>query len=121
MYENGGFLFYYDLVDGTINKIDVTIADDQLCGRSQLKEAGKSINSFAISPSGKRLCFGARGDVYTVPVKSGITYNLTESSGVHDRNVEWSPDGKYISFISDKTGEDEIYIIAQDGEGEESK
>jgi len=73
------------------------------------------IDSWAISPDGKRLVFGARGDVFSVPAKSGMTKNLTESSGVHDRNVEWSPDGKYISFISDRTGEDEIFIQNQDG------
>jgi tricorn protease len=73
------------------------------------------INSWAISPDGKRLTFGARGDVWTVPAENGITTNLTESSGVHDRNVEWSPDGKYISYISDRTGEDEIYIQVWDG------
>ncbi len=83
--------------------------------RSVQKDASKSINSWAISPDGKRLTFGARGDVYTVPAEHGITKNLTESSGVHDRNVEWSPDGKYISYISDRTGEDEIYIQKQDG------
>jgi len=73
------------------------------------------INSWAISPDGKRVVFGARGDVYTLPAKSGVTRNLTESSGVHDRNVEWSPKGKYVSYISDRTGEDEIYIQNQDG------
>ncbi len=76
------------------------------------------INSWAVSPDGKRVVFGARGDVYTVPAKTGITRNLTESSGVHDRNVEWSPKGLYISFISDRTGEDEIYIQNQDGKEE---
>ena len=47
--------------------------------------------------------------------EKGITRNLTNSSGVHERNSKWSPDGKYIAYISDKTGEDEIYITAQDG------
>ncbi|MFQ5753376.1 MAG: PDZ domain-containing protein, partial [bacterium] len=68
-----------------------------------------------ISPDGKRALFGAHGDVFTVPAKNGPTRNLTSTSGVHERNSKWSPDGKWISFISDKTGEDEIYIIKQDG------
>lgn len=115
IYENGGYLYTYDLSSGEIEKIDIQIASDFLHSREQIKDASKSINSFAISPDGKRLTFGARGDVWTVPVKSGITKNLTQTSSVHDRNVEWSPDGKYISFISDVTGEDEIYIMKQDG------
>nr|NQU91130.1 PDZ domain-containing protein [Bacteroidota bacterium] len=58
---------------------------------------------------------GSRGDIFSVPTKTGITKNLTNSNNVHDRSCDWSPDGKYIAFISDKTGEDEIYFQKQDG------
>jgi len=115
IYENGGFLYTYDLASGSIDKIEVKIAGDFVNSRPVMKDASKSIDSYAISPDGKRITFGARGDVFTVPAENGITKNLTQTSSVHDRNVEWSPDGKYISFISDVTGEDEIYIIRQDG------
>ncbi len=115
VYENGGFLYNYELSTGEITQIPVTIDNDLLTGRDGFVDASKFIDSYAVSPGGERVAFGARGDVFTVPAKSGITRNLTQSSGVHDRNVEWSPDGKYISFISDLTGEDEIYIQVQDG------
>ena len=115
IYENGGFLYTYNLADGKINKVPVIIDNDMITGRNSLKDASKLIRSYAVSPHGKRVVFGARGDVYTLPAKKGITRNLTQTSGVHERNVEWSPDGYYISYISDKTGEDEIYIKKQDG------
>ncbi len=115
IYENGGYLYTFDLVTEQSSKIDISIANDFITGRNQLKDASKIINSFTISPDGKRLGFDARGDIFTVPVKSGITKDLTLSSGAHDRDVAWSPDGKYLSFVSDQTGEDEIYIINQDG------
>ena len=115
IYENGGFLYNFDIEAQQTEKISVIIADDFIQSRDELKDASKMINSWAVSPDGKRLTFGARGDVFTVPAKHGITRNLTETSGVHDRNVEWSPDGKYISYISDRTGEDEIDIQKQDG------
>ncbi|MCD4788603.1 MAG: PDZ domain-containing protein [Bacteroidales bacterium] len=118
IYENGGFLYNFDIEAQQATKIPIIIADDFINGRNEFKDASKLINSWAVSPDGKRLAFGARGDVWTVPAKNGITKNLTESSGVHDRNVEWSPDGKYISYISDRTGEDEIYIQNQDGSEE---
>lgn len=115
IYENGGYLYNYDLATATTSKIEVTITNDLTTARSAFVDASKFINTDAISPDGKRIALGARGDVYTIPAKSGITRNLTRSSGAHDRNVSWSPDGKYIAFVSDRTGEDEIYIQVQDG------
>jgi len=115
IYENGGELFNYEFSTGEITKIPVYIENDFITGRNALKDASKLIRSWALAPDGKRVAFGARGDVYTVPAKHGITRNLTQSSGAHDRNVEWSPNGKYISYISDRTGEDEIYIQNQNG------
>ncbi len=115
IYENGGYIYTYNLDNGEIKKVPVYIENDLITARNGIKDASKLIRSYDISPDGKRVVFGARGDVYTVPAKKGITRNLTETSGVHERNVEWSPDGKYISYISDKTGNDEIYIQNQNG------
>ena len=115
VYENGGYIHILDLTTEETGKISVTIADDFLDSRTELKDASKSIASYDISPDGKRVTFGARGDIFTVPAESGITRNLTESSGAHDRYVAWSPDGKYIAYLSDKDGEFEIYIQNQDG------
>lgn len=115
IFENGGYIYNYNFADEKITKINININNDFTTGRDELKDASKFINSWAVSPDGKRVVFGARGDVFTVPAKTGITRNLTSSSGVHDRNVEWSPKGEYISFISDRTGEDEIYIQNQNG------
>ncbi|MBM3404276.1 MAG: protease, partial [Bacteroidetes bacterium] len=115
IFENGGFLYIFDFRTEQITKLDIRIADDLITGRSEMKDASKSINSFTVSPDGKRVSFGARGDVWSVPVKSGITQNLTASPGVHNRNVAWSPDGKHIAYISDQTGEDELFMIQQDG------
>ncbi len=118
VFENGGELFRYNLSDGKVHPIPVQILDDANSTRTKYIDCSKFINSSSIAPDGKRVAFGARGDVWTVPAKSGITRNLTQSDGVHDRDVTWSPDGKYIAYISDRTGEDEIYIQAQDGKEE---
>lgn len=117
VFENGGFIYLFDLSSQKASKISIRISDDMITGRNQWKDASKSINSFSISPDGKRVSFDGRGDVWTVPVKSGITKNLTGTPGIHERDVAWSPDGKYIAYISDMTGEDEIYIRNQDGTG----
>jgi len=118
IYENGGFIYVYDIDTEEITKVDVIIAEDFFSGRNEIKDASKFINTAGISPDGKRIVFGARGDVFTVPAESGVTRNLTETPGVHERDAKWSPDGKWIAYVSDATGEFEIYIEPQDGMGE---
>lgn len=118
VYENGGELYRYNLNDNKIYPIKVQINNDLMSRRDKYVDASKNINSYSISPDGERVAFGARGDIWTVPAKSGITRNLTDSDGVHDRTVAWSPKGDYIAFISDRSGEDEIYIQKQDGKEE---
>jgi tricorn protease len=117
VFEKGGYLYLYDLNTRKAEKITIRVANEISSARSSLVDAAKSINSSHISPDGERLVFGARGDIFTVPAKEGITRNITQSPGAHDRNGVWSPDGKYIAYISDQSGEDEIYIRHQDGSG----
>jgi tricorn protease len=114
-FENGGYIYKMDLSTEKIQKIKIIIAEDFVSGRSILKDVSKNISNYEIAPDGKRALFGAHGDIFTVPEKYGETRNLTQSSGIHERDSKWSADGKWISFISDKTGEDEIFIEAQDG------
>ena len=118
VYENGGELYRLSLKDNTIHPISVQIISDGISSRTKYIDASRYINSGDVSPDGKRIVLGARGDVWTLPVESGITRNLTKSDGVHDRNVAWSPDGEYIAYISDRTGDDELYIQKQDGKEE---
>ena len=117
VFEYGGYIYKFDLATEKAEKVPVFIADDMANGRTELKSVSKNITSYEISPDGKRALFGARGDVFTVPAKQGPTRNLTQTPGVHERNSKWSPDGKWIAYISDATGEDEIYIVPQNGSG----
>lgn len=118
VYENGGELFRMSLKDNTIHAIPIEIRNDRVSTRNRYVDASKNISSETFSPDGKRLAISGRGDVWTVPAESGITRNITKSDGAHDRSVAWSPDGKYIAFISDRSGNDELYIQKQDGSEE---
>jgi tricorn protease len=115
VFENGGYIYSFDLATQKTEKLTIYIEDDNFGGRAQLKDVSHSIRNINLSGDGKRVTLSARGDIFTVPAGEGITRNLTESSGVHDRNPIWSPDNKWIAYISDATGEDEIYIRSQDG------
>jgi tricorn protease len=115
VFENGGWIYKLDLATEKADKIPVTIAEDFDSGRPGMVDVARSVTNFEIAPDGSRALFGARGDIFTVPAKFGPTRNLTQTPGVHERNSKWSPDGKWVSYISDQTGEDEIWIEAQDG------
>ena len=115
VFENGGFIYRYDLASGRSEKVTIVIHDDQDGGRGGLVDVGKGITNYEIAPDGNRALFGARGEIFTVPQKYGNVRNLTKTPGVHERSAKWSPDGKSVAFISDASGEDEICVMPQDG------
>jgi len=114
-FENGGYIYLFDIKTQTQSKVTIYINDDDLPGRNCLKDASKFITGTGISPDGSRMVISARGDIWSIPVKQGITKNLSQSSGSHERAAQWSPDGKWIAFLSDVTGEYEVYIQKSDG------
>ncbi|MBI3663947.1 MAG: PD40 domain-containing protein [Acidobacteria bacterium] len=117
VYEIDGELHLYDTKKDQDRKISINVPDDGLNRRPSRVSAASLIEDFELSPKGERALFVARGDVFTAPIEKGPTRNLTDSSSAHDKWARWSPDGRKIAFVSDITGEDEIYLINQDGSG----
>jgi len=119
IYENGGYLYILDVNSGQSRKVEITLGDDRTWMRPEYVKVSDNIRDYNLAPDGKRALFGARGEIFTVPAEHGNTRNLTNTSGAHDKYSIWSPDGKWVAYMSDKTGEDELYIVAADGKGEE--
>ncbi|MBK9272588.1 MAG: PD40 domain-containing protein [Saprospiraceae bacterium] len=115
VFENGGYIYLFDLKTKKLDRVNIQIKEDMSEGRNKWINAKDNIYSFDISPDGNRMVFSARGEIFTVPSKNGPTRNLTQSSGAHDRSVAWSPNGEFIAFVSDRSGEDEVYIQKSDG------
>jgi len=117
VFENGGYIYRYDIGRNECAKVSIFIEDDLQGGRGGLVNVADKVTNYEVSPDGKRALFGARGDVFTVPAKHGAIRNLTATPGVHERDSKWSPDGKWVAYISDASGEDEIWVVPQDGRG----
>jgi tricorn protease len=117
VYELGGELRIIDVNSGSVSELDIFVPNDGVAMRPSRVSAAGNVESWSLSPTGKRALFTARGDIFTAPIEKGPTRNLTKSSDAHDKWPAWSPDGKMIAFISDGTGEEEIYVIQQDGLG----
>jgi tricorn protease len=117
VYELNGELQVLDVRTGKSAPIAITVPADGLWKRPSRVSAAGQVEDVELSPKGERALFVARGDVFTLPIEKGQARNLTASSGAHDKWARWSPDGARIAFVSDRTGEEELYVVAQDGSG----
>ncbi|MFQ5563520.1 MAG: PDZ domain-containing protein [Parvularculaceae bacterium] len=115
IYESGGRLKILDAAGGAVTEIRVSISPDLPQLRPQWKDASKTIESFDLSPTGKRVAITARGDVFTVPVKDGSTRNLTVADGGREYTALWSPDGKRIAYVDASNQTQRLVIEDQKG------
>ncbi|MGB9283848.1 MAG: PDZ domain-containing protein [Candidatus Sulfotelmatobacter sp.] len=121
VFENGGYLYLFDFNTEKEHKLTIYLPGDRDLARKHWANVSKLITDFDISPDGKRAVFSARGDIFTVPAKEGSIRNLTRTPGIREKYAAWSPDGRWVAYMYDRTGEDELYITPQDGLGQEQR
>ncbi|MFK7954525.1 MAG: S41 family peptidase [Lysobacterales bacterium] len=115
VYEVAGTIGLFDASTGTETLLNITVPDDFVRRTARQMDASEQIEDFDLSTDGKRAVFSARGDIFSAPVEHGVTRNLTQLGSAHDRAATFSPDGSQIAFISDRSGEEQIYVIPHDG------
>ncbi len=71
-------------------------------------------DDYDLAPSSRRIAFSIHGEIFTAPVEEGDLKQLTDGAA-RDRNVGYSPDGKWLSYISDQSGREELYVVPVDG------
>jgi len=121
VFENGGYVYLYDIASGKNAKVSIQVPSERRAVRAEFKKVNDLIEDASLSPEGKRVAFVARGDLFSVPAEKGTTRILAASSNSHERLPAWSPDGKWIAYVSDQTGEDEIWRVPQDGKGPQER
>jgi len=117
VFENAGYLYTYDFQSQQPKRLSISLPADRAQAMNHWDNVSKLVTDFDLAPDGKRAVIAARGDVFTVPAKEGSIRNLSRTPGIREQKVAWSPDGRWIAYVSDRTGEDEIYITSQDGMG----
>ena len=121
IYENGGYLYVLDIGTEKSKKVDVYVPAELKERRSRYEHVAGLIRGGSLSAAGKRAAIGARGDIFTLPAEKGEVRNLTRTPGVRERLPVFSPNGKWVAYVSDQTGEYEIYLRKPDGSGDEEK
>lgn len=117
VFEQAGYL--HTMTAGSApKKVTIGIAADLQDVRPRFVKGTNYIRGFAISPTGQRAVFDFRGEIVTVPAEKGDVRNLTQTAGAHETFPAWSPDGRWIAYFSDASGEYELHIKQQDGKGD---
>jgi tricorn protease len=117
VYEQFGGIYVYDVQSGKTRRVEIHLAGDLPATRPHWEKAADKIQNAAISPTGARAVFEARGEILTVPVEKGDIRNLTRTTAIAERDPAWSPDGKWIAFFSDESGEYALHLEDQSGLG----
>src|SRR3974390_720694 len=119
VFENAGRLYLLDLQTEKMHEVEIRVVTDRATLKPHYENVSGDIQDSSVSPTGKRALFQARGDIFPAPAEHGVVRNLTRTSGVAERYPAWSPDGKWIAYFSDRTGEYELTVRPADGSGAE--
>ncbi|HEV8426713.1 MAG TPA: PDZ domain-containing protein, partial [Pyrinomonadaceae bacterium] len=115
VFEQAGYVHELDPKTGKTKIVNIIAAGDFPWMMPNWEDVSNRLTNMALSPTGKRVVVEARGEIFTIPADKGDVRNLTNSSASAERDPAWSPDGKFVSYFSDKSGEYKLVIEAQDG------
>jgi len=117
-YQCGADLWLLDLKTGHDAILNISLVSDFDQLRDHwVKKPLEYLTGVHISPTGEAAVFTARGEVFTLPAKSGRIVKVAGSSGVRYREARYMPDGKSIIALSTESGETEFWKYPANGIG----
>ncbi len=121
VFEAGGKLYLLDLATEKYHEVKIDVVTDEITIMPKAVNVEKMIANYSVAPDGKRAIFEARGDLFSVPAENGNVVDLTNTSGIAERYPAWSPNGRYIAYWSDRSGEYELTLKDMENPGAEKK
>jgi tricorn protease len=116
IFENEGGLRVYNTKSGTLRSLSIQVPGPAERSTARTIDAKKFINgSPVLSADGKKVILTARGDLFLLEPEKKVTINLTRTPGANERYPVWNPSGQCFAYISDRSGEDQVYIQKEDG------
>jgi tricorn protease len=114
--ENFG-IWKLDTASGKTSEIKINIVSDEKENFVETLAFQNEADSFSLSPSGKRAAITIHGEIFTVPTDRGEVQQVTKSYS-RETTPMWSPDGKWIAYVSDKTNQQEVWISDEFGKNQ---
>ncbi|HUB80137.1 MAG TPA: S41 family peptidase [Bryobacteraceae bacterium] len=114
VYEDNFGIWKLDTATGKSSEIRVDVKSDFKENKTALVTINNEAEGYSISPSNKRSAIEVHGEIFTIPTGTGEIQQVTDTPW-KERAPHWSPDGKWIAFVSDRSGREEIYIADELG------
>lgn len=114
MFEHDFGIWKLDVSSRKVTPIRLNIDAETQDNLTDLQSFSSQADDFDLAPSSRRIALSIHGEIFTAPVDEGDLKQVTDSSA-RDRNVGYSPDGKFLAYISDQSGREELWVVAVDG------
>ncbi len=116
VYEENFGIWKLDVASGRASEIKIDISTDEKDNEVEFETVTNEVDGFDISPSGRRAVISARGQLLTIATDRGdITRVAPDKMASRNQSPKWSADGKYIGFVSDRSGRDEVWVSDPEG------
>ncbi len=115
VYVQNGYINLLELKSGQSKKISVMVPSDRWALRDRVINPRDYIHDVDVANDGRSVIIEARGDVFSVPVGRQAAVNLSNTPGTREMYPAVSPDGKWLAFFSDKTGDYQLYLQKSEG------
>ena len=116
VFEHDFGIWKLDVNSRKATPINLNIEAETQDNLSEMQSFSSQADDFDLAPSSRRIALSIHGEIFTAPVDEGDLKQVTEGPA-RDRSVSYSPDGKWLAYVSDQSGREEIYVVPVDGSG----